>query len=357
MGKDYEGGSESKIFDGVRFALLGFSPSEEAQVKSKLINGGGANVGGYDDSSCTHVIVDKIAYDDHRCVNARIEGKSVVNSVWVDHGLNIGAPVELDSSSSILYRPVKDLNGIVGAESFVVCPRGYKNQDRENIMRMVSMMGANFSKPLLANKVTHLIFAKKLQKIKLVNHRWLEDSETVVEDSEDEAEKHSDKVENVTDSSFELHTGSGISTSKTSKWGRVDVLGSSPKLIERSDSLNLKDAGCSQPDALNLLKKTKNSPEEKNSDQDILDEVVDLEVLVSKAKKDVEEKCKLFEEAMKMLPTSTEETDDDGEWDLNTIEAMNDTADALRAAADASTELWQAQKRLSDIKIAQVSSS
>lgn len=59
---------------------------------------------------------------------------------------------------------------------------------------------------------------------------------------------------------------------------------------------------------------------------------------------------------MKMLPTSTEATaddddDDDGEWDLNTIEAMNGTADALSAAADASTELWQAQKRLSDIKI------
>ncbi|KAK9147020.1 hypothetical protein Sjap_006923 [Stephania japonica] len=46
-------------------------------------------------------------------------------------------------------------------------------------------MGAHFSKPLVANKVTHLIcykfegekyeLAKKLKKIKLVNHRWLED--------------------------------------------------------------------------------------------------------------------------------------------------------------------------------------
>lgn len=190
----------------------------------------------------------------------------MVNSAWVDHGLNIGAPVELDSSSSILYQPVKDLKGIVGAESLVVCLAGYKNQDHENIMRMVSMMGANISKPLLANKVTHLIcykfegdkyeLAKKMQKIKLVNHRWLEDclkaweilpecnynkstqdieimeelerAEAQVEDSEDEAEKHSDKVENVPDSSFELHTGSGISTSKTSKRGRDDVLGSSP---------------------------------------------------------------------------------------------------------------------------------
>ncbi|KAI5658426.1 hypothetical protein M9H77_27219 [Catharanthus roseus] len=50
---------------------------------------------------------------------------------------------------------------------------------------MVSLMGANFSKPLIANQVTHLIcykfegdkyeLAKKLKKIKLVNHWWLED--------------------------------------------------------------------------------------------------------------------------------------------------------------------------------------
>ncbi|KAL2556602.1 BRCT domain-containing protein [Forsythia ovata] len=49
---------------------------------------------------------------------------------------------------------------------------------------MVGLMGANFSKPLIANKVTHLVcykfegdkyeLAKKMKKIKLINHRWLE---------------------------------------------------------------------------------------------------------------------------------------------------------------------------------------
>ncbi|KAI3990140.1 hypothetical protein MKX01_029118 [Papaver californicum] len=242
------GGSESKIFDGVRFVLLGFNPSEEAIVQSKLINGGGVNVGEYG-SICTHVIVDKIVYDDQHCAIARKDGKSVVNSLWVDHSFDVGMPVD---SSLILYRPVKDLSGVVGAKSFIVCLTGYQRQDREDIMRMVSMMGANFSKPLVANKVTHLIcykfegekydLAKKMQKIKLVNHRWLEDClkaweilpecdynksgheieimEAEAKDSEDETDEYRDTVqlgvENVTDSSFQLHTGSGISTSKGS---------------------------------------------------------------------------------------------------------------------------------------------
>ncbi|RZC56248.1 hypothetical protein C5167_015111 [Papaver somniferum] len=316
MGEDYggAGGSDSKIFDGVRFILLGFNPSEEAKVQSKLINGGGVNVGEYG-SICTHVIVDKIVYDDQRCVIARKDGKTVVNSVWVDHSFDVGMPVD---SSLILYRPVKDLSGIVGAKSFIVCLTGYQRQDREDIMRMVSMMGANFSKPLVANKVTHLIcykfegekydLAKKMQRIKLVNHRWLEDClkaweilpecdynksgheieimEAEAKDSEDETEEYRDTaqlgVENVTDSSFKLHTGSGISTSKGSdlatpvrersinkqtsaakglldtsenitskiskKESRVgDVAESSSKLPGGSDGLNLVGSGLTTP--------------------------------------------------------------------------------------------------------------
>ncbi|MCL7030069.1 hypothetical protein MKW94_020816 [Papaver nudicaule] len=316
MEEDYGGGGdESKTFDGVRFILLGFSPSEEAKVQSKLTNGGGVNVGEYGDI-CTHVIVDKITYDDHRCVKARDDGKMVLNSVWVDHSFDVGMPVD---SSLILYSPVKNLSGIPGAKSFIVCLTGYQRQDREDIMRMVSMMGANFSKPLVANKVTHLIcykfegekyeLAKKMQKIKLVNHRWLEDClkaweilpecdynksgqeietmEAEAKDSEDEAEENRATVqlgvENVTDSSFKLHTGSDISTSKgsdattparersninkqtsiakglldttenttskTSKKGsRVgDVAESSSKLLGGSDSLNLVGSGLNTP--------------------------------------------------------------------------------------------------------------
>ncbi|PNY09013.1 BRCT domain-containing protein [Trifolium pratense] len=86
---------------------------------------------------------------------------------------------------NVMYRPLKDLDGIPGAKDLIVCLTGYLRQDREDIMTMVSLMGAQFSKPLVANKVTHLIcykfegekyeLAKKLATIKLVNHRWLED--------------------------------------------------------------------------------------------------------------------------------------------------------------------------------------
>ncbi|KAK1316748.1 BRCT domain-containing protein [Acorus calamus] len=82
-------------------------------------------------------------------------------------------------------RLVKDLNGIPGCESFHICLTGYQRPERDDIMRMVEMMGAHFSKPLVATKVTHLIcykfegdkyeLAKRVKTIKLVNHRWLED--------------------------------------------------------------------------------------------------------------------------------------------------------------------------------------
>lgn len=34
----------------------------------------------------------------------------------------------------VLYRPLRDLNGIPGAKSFIVCLTGYQRQDREDIM-------------------------------------------------------------------------------------------------------------------------------------------------------------------------------------------------------------------------------
>jgi hypothetical protein len=84
----------------------------------------------------------------------------------------------------ILYKPVRDLNGIPGSKSLCICLTGYQSQDRSNIMRMVDMMGARFTKPLIAKEVTHLVCYKfegdkyKLAKqmgLKLVSHRWLED--------------------------------------------------------------------------------------------------------------------------------------------------------------------------------------
>ncbi|KAF8394643.1 hypothetical protein HHK36_020859 [Tetracentron sinense] len=175
------------MFLGVRFVLLGFDSIVEAKVRSKLLNGGGVDVGKYG-PSCTHVIVDKLVYDDSVCVAARNDGKTLVTGLWVDHSFDIGMPAD---ASSIMYKPLKDLNGIPGAKSLIICLTGYQRQDRDDIMKMVGLMGAHFSKPLIANKVTHLIcykfegekyeLAKKMKKIKLVNHLWLEDCLTTWE--------------------------------------------------------------------------------------------------------------------------------------------------------------------------------
>ncbi|KAI4301485.1 hypothetical protein L6164_034761 [Bauhinia variegata] len=176
-----ETGYQSQVFLGVHFVLFGFDPIIENKVRFKLLSGGGVDVSQYG-RSCTHVIVDKIVYDDPVCVAARNDGKTLVTALWVDHSADIGMPVD---PTLIMYRPLKDLNGIPGAESAIMCLTGYQRQDRDDIMTMVRLMGAVFSKPLVANKVTHLIcykfegekydLARKLRTIKLVNHRWLED--------------------------------------------------------------------------------------------------------------------------------------------------------------------------------------
>ncbi|BAT95782.1 hypothetical protein VIGAN_08258600 [Vigna angularis var. angularis] len=171
----------SRVFRGVRFVLRGFNPAAESQIRFKLEEGGGLEAGQYG-GSCTHVIVDKIAYDDPLCVAARKDRKTLVTALWVDHSADIGMPID---ASSVMYRPPKDLDGIPGAKDLIMCLTGYLRQDRDDIMTMVGLMGAKFSKPLVANKVTHLIcykfegekylLAKRLGTIKLVNHRWLED--------------------------------------------------------------------------------------------------------------------------------------------------------------------------------------
>lgn len=146
----------SETFTGVRFVLLGFDPITAQKVRSKLVNGGGVDVCHYG-PHCTHVIVDKLVYDDPMCVAARTDGKVLVTGLWVDHSFDIGMPVD---PTSVMYRPSTDLDGIPGAKSLVVCLTGYQRQDRDDIMTMVGLMGATFSKPLVANKVTHLICYK-----------------------------------------------------------------------------------------------------------------------------------------------------------------------------------------------------
>ncbi|EOA19800.1 hypothetical protein CARUB_v10000047mg [Capsella rubella] len=176
-----ESSSTPKTFLGVQFALVGFNPIHENSLRSKLVSGGGVDVG-QNSQSCTHLIVDKLVYDDPICVAARSSGKAVVTGSWVDHSSDIGTLLD---ANSVLYRPLRDLNGVPGSSTLVVCLTGYQGQDREDIMTMVDLMGGNFSKPLVANRITHLIcykfegekyeLAKRMKRIKLVNHRWLED--------------------------------------------------------------------------------------------------------------------------------------------------------------------------------------
>ncbi|XP_062083537.1 BRCT domain-containing protein At4g02110 [Humulus lupulus] len=226
-----------QLFHGVRFVLFGFDSINEHKIRSKLVEGGGVDAGQYS-QNCTHVIVDKVVYDDPLCVDARKDCKTVVTGLWVDHSFDAGMVVD---ATTIMYRPLRDLNGIPGAKSLIICLTGYQRQDRDDIMNMVALMGAHFSKPLVANKVTHLIcykfegekyeLAKRLNKIKLVNHRWLEDClrewdvlpevdyntsgyelemmEAEAKDSEDEVEDTSLKqyvVENVHRSPINLAT-------------------------------------------------------------------------------------------------------------------------------------------------------
>ncbi|KAG5231688.1 BRCT domain-containing protein [Salix suchowensis] len=210
--------SPSKTFIGVRFVLFGFDPVNKTKLKSKLVGGGGIDAGQYSED-CTHVIVDNIVFDDPVCAGARNDGKTVVTGLWVDHSLDIGMPAD---ATSIMYRPLRDLNGIPGAKNLIICLTGYQRQDRDDIMTMVGLMGAQFSKPLVANKVTHLIcykfegaifisthhhgllsyahyhlpiaeilkyvLANKIKKIKLVNHPSPEDNYSKSKRLEDEVE-------------------------------------------------------------------------------------------------------------------------------------------------------------------------
>ncbi|WZY83041.1 hypothetical protein YC2023_029425 [Brassica napus] len=238
-----ESGLPSKTFSGVRFAIVGFNPTDGNTIRSKLMSGGGVDVGQYS-QEYTHLIVDKLVYDDPVCAAARSSGKVVVTGSWVHHSFDAGMLID---AHSVLYRPLRDLNGIPGAKGLIVCLTGYQRQDREDIMTMVELMGGQFSKPLVANRVTHLIcykfegekyeLAKRMKRIKLVNHRWLEDClknwkllpevdyeisghelemmEASARDSEDEAEDASAKRANTSPLGLRVSAVSAVEMSKS----------------------------------------------------------------------------------------------------------------------------------------------
>ncbi|GJN31236.1 hypothetical protein PR202_gb19606 [Eleusine coracana subsp. coracana] len=151
------GGDDGRLFEGVRFVLVGFDDATGSQVRvssrislrryrSDMVGRGGVDAERLS-NGCTHVVVWGLLYDDPECVLARTHGKKVVNELWVDDSLDRGVLADTDR-------------------------------------KMVSLMGAQFSKPLVGNVVTHLIcykfegdkyeLARKVN-IKLANHRWLED--------------------------------------------------------------------------------------------------------------------------------------------------------------------------------------
>uniref|UniRef100_A0ACD5V9H4 Uncharacterized protein n=1 Tax=Avena sativa TaxID=4498 RepID=A0ACD5V9H4_AVESA len=173
-------GDDRHLFAGVLFVLVGFDSVSESQYRAEMVRRGGVDAGRFG-GGCTHVVACGRVYDDPVCVAARDQGHKVVSELWVDDSLDRAALADADR---VIYWPTRDLNGIPGSDELQICLTGYQRNDREDIMKMVSLMGANFSKPLVGGVVTHLVcykfegekyvLAKKL-KIKLINHRWLED--------------------------------------------------------------------------------------------------------------------------------------------------------------------------------------
>ncbi|KAL9239749.1 hypothetical protein vseg_014042 [Gypsophila vaccaria] len=175
---DYE---DPTLFDGIRFHLAGFDPISHSQVKSRIVCCGGVYVANYS-PLCTHVIVYNLLLDDPICVAAKRDEKALVTDLWITHSFEAGM---LADTSSVMYRPAKEPNGIPGANKLVISLTGFQGARRLDIMTTVGLMGAEFCKNLAPSKVTHLIcykfegdkyvVAKKFSSIKIVNHQWLED--------------------------------------------------------------------------------------------------------------------------------------------------------------------------------------
>ncbi|MCO5608050.1 hypothetical protein L7F22_062254 [Adiantum nelumboides] len=175
------GSQDSPLFANIFFLLSGFDPSTQSQLSEALLQHGGVSVDEYN-GSCTHVIVPRtFLWNDPMCAAARKDGKCLCSEIWVSDCLELGVIADVNH---VVYRPLRDAQGIPGTKNLVVCLTGYQGSARRNVMRMVYMMGAQFSKPLVAHRITHLIcykyegekfsLAKQLG-LKLVNHLWLED--------------------------------------------------------------------------------------------------------------------------------------------------------------------------------------
>ncbi|KAM3339152.1 hypothetical protein P3S68_031238 [Capsicum galapagoense] len=86
-------------------------------IRSKLLEGGGVDVTEYG-PDCTHLILDRTVYDDPICVAARRDGKVLVTNLWVEHSFDVGMVVD---HLSIMYRPMRNLDGIPETKSLMLC--------------------------------------------------------------------------------------------------------------------------------------------------------------------------------------------------------------------------------------------
>ncbi|KAM2658212.1 hypothetical protein EV2_020951 [Malus domestica] len=68
-------------------------PVDEHQVRSKLVDCDREDIVHYS-SDCNHIIVDKIVYDDPVCVAARNNAKTLVTTLWVHYGFDVGLPID-----------------------------------------------------------------------------------------------------------------------------------------------------------------------------------------------------------------------------------------------------------------------
>ncbi|GAQ87548.1 BRCT domain-containing protein [Klebsormidium nitens] len=169
------------IFEGVRFALLGYDAVHAAELRSLLEGEGAQEVVDASEvpPGCTHLIT-AYNYDDPACLSARQAKVVVVRALWVEHCMRHG-PV---SPHRVVYQPPRPSAPLAGAASLQISLTGYKGIYRTTIMALCEQMGAVYTKELSAGN-THLIcyefkgekynFARE-RELHLVNHRWLEDS-------------------------------------------------------------------------------------------------------------------------------------------------------------------------------------
>lgn len=113
---------------------------------------------------CSDMNIFLSTQDDQQCVLARAHGKKVVSELWVDDSLDRRELADADRVSQLysnyhiflrlfsfsatrfsftevalfafwqaLYWPVREFNGIPGAESLVICLTGFQKRYREDI--------------------------------------------------------------------------------------------------------------------------------------------------------------------------------------------------------------------------------